>query len=251
MSLIAHAATHPGKVRPQNEDAILSIPDRGLFVVADGMGGVNAGEVASRMAVETIERFIADSRHDATTPFGSDDRLSAVGNRLRTAIKLANRAVFRASDAQPEFSGMGTTVAALLVDGHTAAICGVGDSRVYVAENGGLRQLTHDQTWIEALRTQNPSLDPAMLAKHPMRHVLTNVVGGHGDVHVVVTERTLAPGERFLLCSDGVYRGVPDDQLLELMRTSDVEAAANAIVSTALELDGGDNLSAIVISVTA
>lgn len=250
--LIAHGATHAGKVRPHNEDAIFSAPERGLFVVADGMGGVNAGEVASAMAVDAIASFVAQSDGDAGSawPFGIDERLSHQGNLLRTAVKLANRAIFQASEQHPEYSGMGTTVAAVIVDRHNATICGVGDSRVYLVGNGSITQLTKDQTWVETLRTRDPSIDAETLARHPMRHVLTSVVGGQPEVEVPITEHTLAPGERLLLCSDGVYGGVSDGQLRDLCGAGTVEAAANAIVAKALDVDGRDNISALVVSLT-
>jgi protein phosphatase len=247
--LIAHGVTHPGTVRPHNEDAVLCAPDIGLFVVADGMGGVNAGEVASRMAVEAIQLFISRSGPDFTHtwPFGIDAELSYQGNRLRTAVKLANRSVFRASEQQSQYTGMGTTVAAVLADGRTATCGAIGDSRIYVVSRGGIRQLSEDHTWVETLRAQNPSLDPAALARHPMRHVLTRVVGGQADVDVPVTEHTIADGERLLLCSDGVHRGLTDEDLHALTRQGTVAEAAAAIVAAALTADGRDNISALVL----
>src|SRR3954467_14583827 len=211
--LIAHGATHTGKVRPHNEDSVLSAPEFGLFVVADGMGGVNAGEVASRMAVEAIQSFLARSSPEAphTWPFGLDEQLTYQGNRVRTAVKIANRTIFRESERQSQYTGMGTTVAMVLVEGRTATLCGIGDSRVYAVANGTIRQLTKDHTWVETLRAQNPSIDPAALARHPMRHVLTSVVGGQSDVEVSVVEHALEPGERLLLCSDGAYNAVSND----------------------------------------
>lgn len=249
--LTAHAATHTGKVRAHNEDSILADHDHGLFVVADGMGGVNAGEVASRMAVEAIQSFVARSGPDSphTWPFGIDDNLTYQGNRMRTAVKLANRSIFRASEQQSQYTGMGTTVAAVLVEGRTATICGIGDSRVYVVGAGAIRQLTKDHTWVETLRAQNPSLDPAALARHPMRHVLTSVVGGQSDVDVPVIEHPLADGERLLLCSDGVHGAISEQQLRDLTAAGTVEGAAEAIVAAALDADGRDNISALVLTV--
>lgn len=247
--LAAHGVTHTGTVRPHNEDAILTDLDLGLFVVADGMGGVNAGEVASRMAVDTIhgffERTARESEHP--WPFGIDDRLSYSCNRVRTAVMLANRTVHRAGEQQAQYTGMGTTVAVVLVSGRSAAICGVGDSRVYLAGNGRISQITTDHTWVETIREQDPTIDPEILARHPMRHVLTSVIGGQNDLDVTVTERTVGAGERLVICSDGVYRGVSDDLLRRIAGEGTVKDAAESIVAAALERDGRDNISAVVI----
>jgi len=247
--LAAHGVTDTGTVRPHNEDAILSEPSLGLFIVADGMGGVNAGEVASRMAVDAIHAFIERTAREPESPwpFGIDDRISYQANRVRTAVKLANRTVHRAGEQQEQYTGMGTTVAVVLVNGRTASVCGVGDTRVYAAGNGAIVQLTVDHTWVETIRTQDPTIDPEVLARHPMRHVLTAVIGGQPDIDAVVSEHTLAEGERLVIVSDGVYRGVSDELLRRLTETGSVKEAAASIVSTALELDGRDNISAIVI----
>src|SRR5262245_19739408 len=250
--LTAHGATHTGRVRKQNEDSLLSLPQFGLFVVADGMGGVNAGEVASRMAVDAIQAFIERSVPGSshTWPFGLDAGLSYQGNRVRSAVKVANRAIFREAEAQSQYTGMGTTVAVVLIEGETATICGVGDSRIYASDRGTITQLPRDHTWVQTLRVQNPMLDPAALARHPMRHVLTSVVGGQSDVDVTITERPIGPGDRLLLCSDGVHGGLSDEELQTLVQSGTVQSAAEAIVARALEVDGRDNISALVVART-
>ena len=249
--LAAHGVTDTGTVRPHNEDTILVDTRLGLFVVADGMGGVNAGEVASRMAVDAIHQFIERTANDSehTWPFGLDQTLSYSANRVRTAVMLANRTVHRTGEQKEQYTGMGTTVAVVLFDGDEAAICGVGDSRVYLVSDHEIKQLTIDHTWVETIRAQDPTIEPEVLARHPMRHVLTAVVGGQDEVDVEVAERKLWDGERLVICSDGVYRGVSDELLRELAVTGGVEEAAAAIVAAALERDGRDNLSAIVIEV--
>ena len=247
--LEAYGVTDTGTVRPHNEDTILTELSLGLFIVADGMGGVNAGEVASRMAVEAIHGFIERSARESEHPwpFGIDDRLSYPANRVRTAVMLANRTVHRNGEQQEQYTGMGTTVAVALVDRRLATICGVGDSRVYLVGHGKIVQLTTDHTWVETIRVQDPTIDPEVLARHPMRHVLTSVVGGQGDLDVTVTEHVVEPGFRLVMCSDGVYRGVTDEMLRQISSQGTVKDAANAIVAAALELDGRDNISAVVI----
>ncbi len=247
--LTAHGVSHTGTVRPHNEDTILVDKALGLFVVADGMGGVNAGEVASRIAVETIHGFVEKSARESehTWPFGIDACLSYSGNRVRTAVMLANRTVHRTGEQQEQFTGMGTTIAVVLVEGETAAICGVGDSRVYLVADRQIKQLTTDHTWVETIRTQDPTIEPEVLARHPMRHVLTAVIGGQDQVDVDVTEHIMDEGQRLVICSDGVYRGVSDELLCKLTSDGSVEDAAAAIVAAALERDSRDNISAVVV----
>ena len=250
----AHGATHPGRVRRQNEDAMLLEPELGLFAVADGMGGHNAGEVASALAIETLRSFVERSRHDPdhTWPFGIESSLDFNGNRLRTGIKLANRRVFRESERRDQYTGMGSTMVAILVEGTCAMICGVGDSRVYSVRAGRIERLTQDHTWVEMLLAQNPGLDPRSVENHPMRHVLTSVVGAQDDLEVTITSRPCVPGDTFVLCSDGVHGGLPDDEIARIVsRAGDPRHAAEALVAGALDRDGRDNLTAVVVSLSS
>ena len=142
---------------------------------------------------------------------------------------------------------MGTTVVLVLVDGLAAAICGVGDSRVYLVAQRRIKQLTTDHTWVETIRAQDPTIEPAVLARHPMRHVLTSVIGGQDVLDVTVTQHVVNDGDRLVMCSDGVYRGVSDELMCEIAGKGSVTEAAAAIVAAALERDGRDNISAVVI----
>lgn len=167
--LTAHGVTHVGHVRKTNEDHLLVDLDLGLFLVADGMGGHIAGEVASRMAVETIRTFIARSQHggNCTWPFGIDPDASFAVNRLNTAVKLANRRVFRASESVDDYTGMGTTIVAALVEGDPVAFAGVGDSRLYVCTHDSVTQLTSDDSWVATVLARDPEVDETSLAAHP------------------------------------------------------------------------------------
>ena len=175
--------------RQSNEDCFFADDELALFVVADGMGGHLAGEVASRLAVEAIENFIRRSEDagDLSWPCGIDAELTLDGNRVRTAIYLANRRVHRAAESSEDYTGMGTTVVCALIRNGLLTIGHVGDSRLYLMVNGGLRQMTSDDTWIAAL-TANGNTDPVALANHPMRHVLTSVLGAHEQVEIHVSE---------------------------------------------------------------
>lgn len=251
--MVGHGATHPGRVRPCNEDSMLVDPHIGLFAVADGMGGHNAGEVASCLALQTIHAFVARSGEDPdhTWPFGIDTALDFDGNRLRTAVKLANRQVYRESESRDQYTGMGTTVAALLLTDRCAAVCSVGDSRVYLIRRGRIEQLTRDQTWVQLLLSQNPDLDPCSLSGHPMRHVLTSVVGAQDDLDVNLLSRTIEDQDRFVISSDGVHGTLDDREIAELAGDGCApHDAAERLVVSALERDGSDNLTAIVIGVT-
>jgi protein phosphatase len=248
----AHGATHPGRVRPQNEDSMLLDLPLGLFAVADGMGGHNAGEVASALALETLQYFIERSQQDPdhTWPFGIESSLDFNGNRLRTGVKLANRRVFRESESREQYTGMGTTIAAMIIEGTCVVLCGVGDSRIYAVRPRGVDVLTHDHTWVQMLLAQNPDLDPRSVENHPMRHVLTSVIGAQDDVEVKVTARPSAGGERFVLCTDGVHGALDAEEIGRIVRdASSVRAGAETLVALALDRDGRDNLTALVVAV--
>jgi protein phosphatase len=246
----AHGVTHPGKVRNINEDCCLADVDLGFFVVADGMGGHNAGEVASRLAVEAIRGFLMLTRSGeaVTWPYGLDPELSFDGNRLLTSLKLANRRVFKASESRDEFTGMGTTAVAVMVDGDHAIYASVGDSRLYSHLDNRLEQLTRDDSWVAEILAREPGLDEAYLARHPMRHVLTNVIGARDTMEVQVRERDLVPGERLLLCSDGLYRELGDARIGSILsERSPVASIAERLIETALRGAAADNITALLI----
>ena len=250
MKLTAYGVTHPGRVRPNNEDALLWDVPAGLFVVADGMGGHQAGEVASKMAVETVQSFLEASKgdHDLTWPFGFDPALSMNANRLVTAVRLANRKVYQAGEDKPDLAGMGTTIVVALVDGSTLTFCGVGDSRIYILAGSVLQQITHDDSWVATVLARDPEFDRAQLAHHPMRHVLTNVLGAREDTEVEIGERPLVPGEQLLLCSDGLYGGLDDASMQILLAgPGRLEELGDRLVATSLERGGTDNITAVLV----
>jgi serine/threonine protein phosphatase PrpC len=250
--LTAHGVTHPGRVRKTNEDALLSDPELGLFLVADGMGGHNAGEVASRLAVEAIRGFLARSAggDDFTWPYGIDPGLSFQANRLMTAIKLANRRVFKAGESRDEYTGLGTTIVAALIEDGVLTFSGVGDSRIYLLAGGQLEQITQDDSWVATVLAREPGLQDSSLATHPMRHVLTNVLGARDQMDLDVGERTLTGGERLLFCSDGLHGALDDETLQRLvMAEQPAEAIAEALVRLALDRDGSDNITGLVVDV--
>jgi len=233
-----------------NQDHHGSWPELGLFVVADGMGGHNAGEVASHLAVETIRNFIAESATaaDITWPFGLEVANSIDTNRLTTAVRLANRKIYHEGTKSPDLSGMGTTVVAALVGDGRITIVSVGDSRIYRLRSGALEQLTKDDTWLASVlgEKQAEDADP----QHPLRHVLTSVVGTKDDVKPSSREEKLVAGDRYVLCTDGVHGKLDSTALTDLLvRAASASAGAETLVSEAITRGTSDNATALVINV--
>lgn len=249
--LRAHGVSDAGLTRKANEDFFLVDEDLGLFVVADGMGGHAAGEVAARLAVEAIEAFVrrSHSEQEFSWPYGIDSTLTYDGNRLRTAIGLANRRIYRAAESHDDYTGMGSTAVAALISGRRLSVGSVGDSRLYVWSGSDLRLLTEDDTWVGMLRAQNPAIDPELLARHPMRNVLTSVLGAREESTVHVTEHDLQGGELILLCTDGLHGPVSDDEIAACLRTpGDLPQAARRLVQAALDRGGRDNVTVVLVA---
>lgn len=237
--------------RKMNQDHYGWWPDLGLFVVADGMGGHNAGEVASHMAVEVIHGFIAESAtsSDITWPFGIEVKNSMDTNRLTTAVRLANRKIYDEGSRSVELNGMGTTVVAALVWNDRISIVSVGDSRIYRMRQGSLEQLTRDDTWLASVLGQEQAEDAD--PQHPLRHVLTSVVGTKDDVRPGAREEQLEAGDRFVLCTDGVHGRLDIAALASVLSGSEsaVDGAAN-LVNEAITRGTTDNATALVINIS-
>ena len=242
----AFGLSETGPVRHLNEDCFVSAEDLRLFVVADGMGGHKAGEVAARIAVESIQNFIRRSHEttDFSWPYGIDPTLSYEANRMKTAVSLANRRINKLAEDHDDYLGMGTTVVcALLADGHLIA-AHVGDSRIYLCHENELIQLTQDDSWAAIIRASKE----ATTGPHATRHVLTNVLGARPDTEVHLLERQLSGTETLLLCSDGLHGSVPHETLQGVMASNqDLPVLARSLISTALELGSRDNITALVV----
>ncbi|MGH7264474.1 MAG: protein phosphatase 2C domain-containing protein [Candidatus Rokuibacteriota bacterium] len=247
--VVAHGETDIGRRRKVNEDTIFAA--RGLYLVCDGMGGHQAGEVASRLSVEAIANFIERSEADRelTWPFGFDPRGSFGVNRLRTAVKLANRTVFEHASSTEAYTGMGTTVAAVLIGaGEPRLTCAsVGDSRVYRLRAGALAQLTRDDSWANLLAGEG--VREGAGAGGGLKNVLTKALGAREEVELDVVDHPLTDGDTVLLCSDGLTNMVPDPRIAEIVtgHAADVAAACRALVTEANDRGGRDNVSVILV----
>jgi PPM family protein phosphatase len=242
--LRAFGVTDKGRVRPTNEDCFAVREDLGLCVIADGMGGHNAGEVASRLAVDAVIETCASMPESWL--FGYDESLSVEGNLLRTAIHRANVSILETAITSDRYTGMGTTLVAARVADGRLVVAHAGDSRLYLLAEGRLRQVTHDDSWIATVLASDPGADPNVLMHHPMRNALTNVVGAGTRTDAHVFEEPIAAGSLLLLTTDGVHGVMDDDQLERLMDDGDLQAIAANIVAAALARGSRDNCTAIV-----
>jgi serine/threonine protein phosphatase PrpC len=251
------AVTHTGLRREGNEDAFRERPDLGLYVVADGMGGHEAGEVASGLTVDAIESFIHDTRdadHNQTWPFPYDVAQSLEANRLIAAFRLANRRVASAIGGDAALKGMATTAAAVLLgpEGH-AHVAHVGDSRVYLLRDGQLQQVTHDHSWVgEQVRAGR--LTDSDAQRHPWRNVVTRAISGGDDPEVEIADVKVDTGDLLLVCTDGLSSVVPLERIEALLITGtsdegDLSAAAEALVQAANDGGGPDNITVVLVQV--
>ena len=250
LRISADAQSDVGRKRKGNEDALCLNDEQRLYVVADGMGGHAAGEVASRVAVDAIAEFVelTGGNQEITWPFGLDETISYEGNRLKTAVRHANTRVIEATRESAEYEGMATTVAAVLVDGDIANIAHVGDSRIYLWNGESIEQLTRDHSWVNE-QIENGAISPEQARSHPLRNVVTRALGGRADLVVDIQSRRMAPGHMLLLCSDGLTTMVPDDGIARILRESegDVARATSALVSEANERGGEDNITVVLL----
>lgn len=233
----AFGASDPGCVRGNNEDCFLVAPVAGLYLVADGMGGAQAGEHASKMATDTVMEVVS------ATPGNIDIA------RLAGAIEEANRRLKAASAADPALQGMGTTVVAAAERGGELVIASVGDSRAYRFRDGNLTAITEDQTWVNEVG-RKLGLDETALRAHPMRHVLTMAVGVSENLRINTYCVQPAPGETILLSSDGLHGVVADEDIATVLAApGTIEQTARRLIKLARDRGGPDNVTVVVLRV--
>jgi PPM family protein phosphatase len=251
--LEAYGQTDVGRRRKLNEDNVLCDAETNLYAVCDGMGGHNAGEVASKMAIETLQSFIQKSHREKeiTWPYGLDVNLSFDGNRLKTALKLANKKVYKAADNREEYTGMGTTVVAALVSGNLMTVGSAGDSRCYLLRDGALSQLTRDDSWVSAALGEG-ILNSEEVERHPLRNVITKAVGAKDSIELDVVEHKFAPGDVAFLCSDGLHAMLNDAEILRQLAPmpDSLDEAAGRLIDAANEAGGKDNVTVVLLRYT-
>jgi serine/threonine-protein phosphatase Stp1 len=229
------ARTDTGKVRARNEDAFLALPEQGLWVVADGMGGHQNGALASRLIVEQLAE-----------PSTGDlpQRLDELRKRLHALNRrLGQELTVTAAHPDPV---IGSTVVALLIEGDRAACVWAGDSRCYLWRGSRLYQLSRDHSLLQQLIDEQ-QLSPSEAARHPAAHALTRAIGASDELKLEILELDVLPGDAFLLCSDGLYQGVSVDDIGAALNLPSPQLTLNRLFQQALDGPARDNLSAVVI----
>ena len=254
MGISCASATDKGLRRTANEDSLSIRQDLGLFVVADGMGGHAAGEVASRAAVEGIVAFVDATvamSPDQTWPIPFDPAQSSNANRLGAGFQMGNRRIAEQIASSSDLTGMATTAVAVLIDAGIGTLAHVGDSRAYRLRDGQLERLTRDHSWVEEQLSVG-ALSETAARKHPWRNIVTRALSGSDDLEVDIKEVPLKQGDRLLLCSDGVFTVLSDDQIGEVLRRkTDLHNLCDALIQGANDGGGPDNVTAVVLEVDA
>jgi len=244
MKWICAGKSDVGKVRQGNEDSLFADQERGIFIVADGMGGHVAGEVASQIVAETVGPGVRRAVESGIR--GAD-----LERRSLELIEEANRAIIERADAEPEKRGMGTTLTLLMVDDENGYVFNqVGDSRGYLLRDGALSQITCDHTVVQQ-QVDRGALTPEQARDHPLSHILTRALGTDVSVQADAYEGSIQPGDLFLLCSDGLSGMLTDEAIQEILSrsVSDLQEVADALIHAANAAGGMDNITAVLVRV--
>ncbi len=250
--LTASAVTHAGRKRSQNEDAFGTFADDRLFVVADGMGGHSAGEIASHMAVDEISRFFRsfhdDPRQDWPHPVNRDVSLGA--NLLLVGMKVANEKIRAAAEADRSRAKMACTIIAMAVGDNQLSLAHAGDARAYRFRDGQLKRLTTDHSILAEMIAARPDMAEDEIAGFSHRNVVTKAIGSKPEIEPTLTLKRFNRGDLYLLCSDGLWGSVKDAEIAEMLRsTDDLEAACQLLVDAANDAGGPDNITALIVRV--
>lgn len=248
MQVKACGMTHVGRQRQHNEDSYLVEDAAMLFLVADGMGGHAAGEIASRIAVDSVSEFILHTKEDdGTWPHAYDENYKRSTNRLMAAVRMANTRVLEAMRKDARLRGMGTTIVACMADDNMMSVAHVGDSRAYLIRDKQLSRITNDHSWVFE-QVQAGMLTEAEAEKHPLRNVITRALGGALQVVPDASEIECQPGDVYLLCSDGLTGMVPEEEIQRIVTANDdLEAACQQLIEAANERGGLDNVTAVLV----
>ncbi|HBV99538.1 MAG: hypothetical protein JL50_13450 [Peptococcaceae bacterium BICA1-7] len=229
--------TEVGHIRKRNEDSICVIPDMAFFAVADGMGGHLAGEVASRMAIESVAAELHTARN------------SGLEKRLLKGVRAANSKVYEASQKDSSCRGMGTTLTAAVIKGRDMTLAHVGDSRAYIIRGEKIFSITEDHSLVQEMLKQG-GITREQAREHPHRNVLTRALGTDPSVEVDIIKTSLEVGDYVLICSDGLTGLVEDCQIMDLVKSApNPEQAVRDLIKEALRQGGNDNISVIVVEI--
>ncbi|HZS35614.1 MAG TPA: Stp1/IreP family PP2C-type Ser/Thr phosphatase [Polyangia bacterium] len=248
------AKTDVGMKRTHNEDYFSLIEDEQLFIVADGMGGHAMGEVASKMAADTLGEFYQRTKdEDATWPYKMDRQLSYVENRLVCGIKLANWRIYEAATKDPRCKGMGTTLVSCLVNGDKVYFAHVGDSRGYRIRGDQIKQMTRDHSLLEDYKEAKPDMSEDEQKNFPHKNVITRALGMRDTVQVDIKHDSIEDGDTFLLCCDGLSGMIEDKKMADLVLAcgGDLEKAVASLVDQANRNGGVDNITVILLQCQA
>ncbi len=232
-------ATDVGRTRQSNEDYLVACPDLGFFAVADGMGGHRAGEVASKLALQALKRFLRASLSGCVD----------IGVLLAQGVQEANRLVYQMSASHPGCQGMGTTLSSVVIRGRRLYLAHVGDSRVYLLSQGSIVQLTEDHSVVQEM-IRNGKITEEQAKQHPYRHVLTRALGVEPVVEVDTLRLTLKQKDVVLLCTDGLSGLLDESELSRIVYSNpNLDQAVRTLVESALARGGTDNISVILVAV--
>lgn len=250
MKFRAYGLSDLGRVRKLNEDSFLVSDDLKLYLIADGMGGHAAGDVASSKSIEVIKGFIERTAKDnaITWPFEMNPELAPEANKLIAAVQIANKKIYEMSSTNPKLKGMGTTIAGLFIAEAKGYVVHVGDSRVYLMRNGKLKQITEDHSWVnEQVKDNVMTEDEAK--QHRWKNVITRALGSEKEVKVDLREEDIVPEDIFLICSDGLS-GIVERKTMESIikkHIDNLSEAAEEMINYANKAGGVDNITVILV----
>ena len=250
MMLSSFGGTDTGRSRPHNEDAFLALDAYSLYAVADGIGGYEGGEVASRMAIETLLEVVPDmlGQRGRTPPAEFSDQAHRELAILRYAVYVANRRIYDSGKGTPSLARMGTTLTALLILNGFAFLAHVGDSRAYCIRRGRLEQLTQDHSLV-AEQIRAGTLRPEQARISSYRHVITRALGTEEQTHPDVASIAVQKDDIFLLCTDGLTEMVSDNEIVGILSISEPRAVVKKLIDAANKAGGVDNITAVIVQV--
>jgi len=250
MKILSSGGTDPGKKRKNNEDSFLQDDSLGLYAVADGIGGHEGGEVASRMAMDTLREVLPGllKGKDTPPPFSLSLDVEPRISALRYAITQSNQKILQAASINPALTGMGTTITAVLLCHGTAFIAHVGDSRAYLLREGQCDQITNDHSFVaEQIRAGKLTAEQAKISTY--RHIITRAVGIDREVSVDHATIAVKENDTILLCTDGLTEMVDDSEICAILAESAPAAATESLIRRANEQGGVDNITAVVFKI--